>query len=511
MSRKRKNYKDSGIYRINSLDDFIVHDDNNLKKPRYQRVKKRSWAELDDVEVEVEVDVDEENIWNIKDEELDDEEFIKIREEMENEVPTVTKIMKANITKNDKKKCLRLLEQMESVELSSEDYFRFMDEINIILRKESFYTKKEIEFLEKEEEKLRIMFYTADDLKTKILKLEASQEIKSKLLCQYEQMMTYPTDSTNYSNLKEEIEWSIKLPYDKREVDSYFSMNNSELNEFYYNVRKKLDEELYGMDKVKDKIIQILNDRRTSNDTCGRSIALVGNPGVGKTAIGKALSKVLDKKFAKISAATLDSVAIKGSNKVWQGSEPSIILQTLAELKTNNPILMIDEVDKVDLKCQYALLHLSDSSDNNEFQDHYLKNIPHDLSKIMITYNCNSTEGLHPAFLDRLDIIRVDDYTNEEKVHIFQKYMLPKIASVVGFEKTDIIICDKAVKKLFKEKSKMTLRDAEKTIKEIVGKINLYKSVILPDGTTGKIKLDYVIPKFKLPIKIDYNLMKKLL
>ena len=112
-------------------------------------------------------------------------------------------------------------------------------------------------------------------------------------------MNTYPTDSTNYNSLREEIEWSIRLPYEKREIEPYVKMKGAELNNFYQDIRRKMDKELYGMDKVKNRIIHILNDRRSSADACGRNIALCGPSAVGKSEICKVLAKILNKKFAE--------------------------------------------------------------------------------------------------------------------------------------------------------------------------------------------------------------------
>lgn len=548
-NRKRKNdERESEIYRVNSLNDFIVEDESF--DPTKTTNRKNEYFEVDSEPLQEELSFILSKKFNIEKDEiiplindvfskneymLEDylgtkpstsnwkigvnektvkkiePELLAIRKEMEDDVPSILKIMNSNITKNEKKQCLRFFDQMNNVDPYSEDYFKFMDQINEILKKGEFYSKTEIKFLESEEEKLKNMYVSIDTLKTKILKLEADSEIKSKLLSQYDQMMSYPSDSTTHTSLREEIEWSIKLPYQKREIDPYVSLNNFELNEFYCEIRKQLDKELYGMDKVKNRIIHILNDRRTSGDECGRSICLIGKPGTGKTSIGKALGKIMNKKFAKISAATLDSSAIKGSNKVYVGSEPSIVLQILANLKTNNPVIMIDEVDKVDMKCQHALLHLSDSSDNKEFQDNYLKNNVHDLSKIMIIYNANGIENLHPAFLDRLDIIYVDDYNNQEKIEIFQNYMLPKALEKIGMKKTDVVISNNAVKKWFENKEDMSLRTVEKTIKEIVGKVNLYRNAVLPNGSLGDLNVGYVIPNFKIPLKIDYKLLLELI
>jgi ATP-dependent Lon protease len=477
------------MHRVNSLSDFINDDEDDLLHnteffPASSGLKKLPPKEKED--------------------------FLQLCKEMDGEKPTIEKIMKSNITQNDKKFCLRLYEQMSCAEDTNSEYFRLIDNINEILYKGKIYTVEEIRFFEEEENKLKNMRASNDTLKTKILKLEADDKIKAKILSMHEEMLTYPTDSTTYSSLREEIEWSIRLPYQKREVESYVSMNNTELNHFYCDVRRMLDEELYGMNKVKERILHVLNDRRSSGDSCGRNIVIAGNVGVGKSAICKVLAKILNKKFAKISAAALDSAAIKGSNKVYLGSEPSMILQILAELKTNNALIMIDEVDKVDKKCQHALLHVSDASDNREFQDNYLKNFSHDLSKIMFVFTLNDIKELDPALLDRFDIIYVDDYTNEEKLQIFKNYMLPKTLLNLGMKKNDIIVSDLAIKKLLEEKN-IGLRSIDKIIKDIVGKVNMYRNSILPDGTLGNFSLSYEIKNFKFPLKIDYKLLTELL
>lgn len=505
---KRRKFEDESesevLSRVDSLNDFIVQDEE--RDERNERGDEREEYEnekYDDFRSPFPIT---KSVLELPTKEK--EEYLTLTEELASERPTIKKIMSSNITKMEKKQCLRLFEQLNCVEDTNAEYYRLIDSINDILSKGKLYTKAEIQFLEKEENKLKNMYMSNDTLKTKILKLEADDKIKSTILRMYEEMLTYPTDSSTYSSLREEIEWSIRLPYQKREVDPWVNMNNVELNRFYVEVRKMLDEHLYGMNKVKERILHVLNDRRSSGDGCGRNIALVASPGCGKSEVCKVLAKILNKKFAKISAATLDSAAIKGSNKVYIGSEPSMVLQILAELKTNNALLLIDEVDKVDKKCQHALLHLSDTADNKDFQDNYLKNFSHDLSKVMFIFTMNSIDGLDPALLDRLDIIQMDEYTNDDKLQIFKNYMLPKALVNVGMKKGDVVVMDNAIKKLLEDKN-VGLRGIEKIIKDIVGKVNMYKNVCISGGL-GDLQLSYKIPNFKLPLKIDQKLLYEL-
>lgn len=432
-------------------------------------------------------------------------ELETLQKEIDDETPNEGTIIRANLTRNDKKLCLRYLEQARSAEDHSEDYYKAIDKINSILAKSSKYTKAQIEFLEKEEARLNEWNGDdSDELKTKILLLNAQTEVKAKLLTMYDRMKTYPEDSTLYNSLKEELEWSVRLPYNSSHLEAYDTLKGEQLNKFYEEVMRTLDRKLFGMKEVKERILHILNDRT------GRNIALVGPPGVGKTAICKALADIFGKKFAKISGATLDSAAIKGSNKVYVSSEPSIILQILSSLGTNNAIIMIDEVDKMDTRAQHALLHVADASDNSQFQDGYLKHFSHDLSNVKFVYNMNSLEGMDRALVDRLEVIEVSEYSMSEKATIFSKYMLPKVLSELGFKKDDVTVTEEVVMRFLHNTNGRSLRDLEKACKNIVGKFNMYKKASLKDGTMGDCKFSYTIPKFKLPYKLTYELMLSL-
>ncbi len=438
----------------------------------------------------------------------------KIRKEMEDEKPTLLKIMESPITTDDRKLCLRKFDQLQNTEPFTEQFYNINDEINLIIGKSNDKNYKQSILLEKEEEKLNKIILIPDNLKNRILKLNADDEIKAKLLVKYREMLSYPSDSSLHLSVREEIEWGLKMPYQMKEEDNMANMNNKQLNKYFCHVRSELDKELYGMDKVKDRILHILNDRRTSGDMCGRNLALVGPPGTGKTKICKVLGKILNKNFVKISAGALDSAALKGTNKVWQGSEPSIVLQKLAEIGTNNCIMLFDEIDKLGNTpqgklSQHALLHIADTDNNNGFQDNYLKNFSHDLSNVFFIYTMNEDDCIDSALKDRFDIVYLNEYPNEDKMIISKKYMLPVALKTVGLKPKSIKITDKAIELILKSGT-YSLRTVEKIIKNIVGKINMYRSVILPDGSVGKLSLPYKIPNFKLPLTIDHKLIKEL-
>lgn len=436
--------------------------------------------------------------------------YMDLTERLDSQIPNLEKIVTSRLTQSDKQECLILWRQLQTCQENSKEWWDVTREIVNILLTRQHHDVAKAEYLEREEKRLSQMTPDFSDLKTKILELQGPDEVKAKLLSMYRTMMSYPEDSTYRNSLREEIEWTIRLPYDECLEDPHVKMNNSQLNQFYCQVRKELDQELYGMEEVKQKLLHILNDRRSSKDRCGRNLLLCGPPGTGKTQIGKVLARVLGKKFIKISAAGLDSAAIKGSNKVYVGSEPSVFLQSLAAVGTNNPVVMIDEAEKMDQKAQQAMIHVSDPADNMNFQDGFLKNGYHDLSRILFICNTNSVEGMDPAFLDRFDVLYIPGYNLSEQEIIFERYMLPKAIRTVGLPDNSITVESSVLKRFLSESTDLGLRTMERKIKNLVGRINMYQNVVLKNGKIGKLDLGYHIPKFRLPINIDYDLLCQL-
>lgn len=372
--------------------------------------------------------------------------------------------------------------------------------------------------MEKTEEKLRQNVLPNDNMKNQILTMNASDNVKSIVYGQYLEMLEHEVGSQAYNSIREEIEWSLRLPHNTcKGTYNLSELTNEELNAFYIEFLNKLDQKLYGMDNIKLQMLHILNSRKNGNKASGRNIAIVGPPGVGKTTIAKALAEAMGQPYEKISVGGLDDASIlKGSDKVWNSSTPSIILQILARIKSSRGVIIFDEVDKLcqtakAKEVQYALLHISDYTHNDEFRDSYLNKYPHDLSKITFVYIMNKTETLDEALLSRMDIIEALPYNIEEKKVIIQKYVLPSTLKEVGMEKGDVIITDDAANYLALATAyDLGVREIEKAIKCLIDKVSMYNSVVLKDGTVGVLKLPYKIPKFKLPLKIDRKLLIEL-
>ncbi len=442
----------------------------------------------------------------------------KIRKMIEDEIPNIPRIYKANITEMDKMKCTKLYDQLQNIEPFTAEYDNKVTEINNILRKGNRYTKEEIKQLEEEAKKLKLLATTPDDLEDRILKLDADTSIKAIIYGQYLEMLAHEVGSQTYNSIREEIDWSVRLPHNKsHETTDLSDLSSSELNNYYQHFLKLMDEELYGMMNIKIKMLHIINDRRKSGNGCGRNIAIVGPPGTGKTAIGSAMAKVMGLPFEKISMGGMDDASIfKGSDRVWNSSSPSIVLQILSRIKSSSGLIMFDELDKLGetpkgREVQYTLLHISDYIHNKEFRDNYLNKYSHDFSKLLFVFCANKTETLDSALLNRLDIIYTRAYTKEEKRTIITNHVLPKALNKVSMKPDQITFSNNALDKLILSSiSDPGIRTIEKIVKEVVGKINMYDSVMLDDGTIGALYLGYTIPYFKLPLVIDVKLLDAL-
>ena len=436
----------------------------------------------------------------------------EIREAIKEETPTIPKILSSNITFVDKKRCIKFYDQLQNIEPYTPEHETKMEQINNIIRKGKRYTEEEVRELEQIENNLKEKALPPDNLKNQILTLDADEKTKAIIYGQYLDMMENEVGSQAYNAIKEEIEWSVRLPHQKSLSGiELSSLSNNELNEFYVEFMKIMDQELYGMVNIKYQMLHILNDRR-SNESCGRNIAIVGEPGVGKTAIGEALAKTINMPSEKISVGGMkDASILTGSDRVWNSASPSIVLQILSRIKSSSGVVIIDELEKASKEVQYALLHITDYVHNKEFRDQYLNKYSHDFSKILFIFTLNSTKGLDPALLSRIDLLEALPYTDAEKKLILCNYVLPKYLKKINMNPQDIILDSKAVTKLINAtRSDPGVREIEKVVKCLVGKVNMYRNAIRSDGSMGDLKLPYKIPSFKLPLKVSSKLLVEL-
>ncbi len=273
-------------------------------------------------------------------------------------------------------------------------------------------------------------------------------------------------ESSEHSLLRTYLEWLADLPWSKK------SRERLDLKK----ARKGLDEDHFGLDKVKDRILEYLSVRKLNKESAGPILCFVGPPGVGKTSLGKTIAAALGRKFHRISIGGVrDEAEIRGHRRTYVGALPGRIIQGLKQAGTNNPVIVLDELDKVGADFRgdpaSALLEVLDPQQNDTFTDHYV-NIPFDLSNTMFIATANTVDTIPEALMDRLEIIRISGYTTEEKIEIAKRYLVPRQLKKCGVDKYKLKINDQALRFLIERYTREAgVRNLEREIGALCRKV----------------------------------------
>jgi ATP-dependent Lon protease len=325
-------------------------------------------------------------------------------------------------------------------------------------------------------------------LKEKAHKAKMPKPVMEEVERQLKKLERMHPDSAETATLRNWLDWMVTLPWGKSTKD------NLDLAE----AQRILDEDHYGLEKVKERIVEYLAVRKLKDKMKGPLLCFVGPPGVGKTSLGKSIARALGRKFVRLSLGGVkDEAEIRGHRRTYVGSMPGRIVQGIHQAGSNNPVFMMDEVDKIGADYRgdpsSALLEVLDPEQNNSFRDHYL-GVPFDLSNTMFICTANLTDSIQAAFLDRMEVIRLAGYIEDEKVEIAKRHIVPKQLEEHGITPEHLLLTDNALRVMINSYTREAgLRNLEREIASIARKV----ARKVAEGQTGTVKITPgSLPKF---------------
>ncbi len=320
-----------------------------------------------------------------------------------------------------------------------------------------------------------------NELRERLAAMTLPEEVERAANRELARLERLPAAAAEYGVIRTYLDWILTLPWDTM-TDDVLDLERA---------RAVLDEDHYDLDKVKERIIEHLAVSKLRNDPTGQILCFVGPPGVGKTSLGQSIARTLERKFVRLSVGGVrDEAEIRGHRRTYIGAMPGSIIRALRDAESRNPVLLIDEIDKMGADFRgdpaSAMLEVLDPEQNKHFRDHYL-DLPFDLSKVLFICTANTLDTIPPPLLDRMDVISLSGYTEDEKVGIAKRYLVPKQLDAHGLKKVQVGISENALRLVIREYTREAgVRGLERRIADLCRKAALQ----VAEGKKEKIRID---------------------
>ena len=319
-----------------------------------------------------------------------------------------------------------------------------------------------------------------DEYTERVKALHLSEEIEKKLLKEVNRLAKQPYGSAEASVIRNYLDVCLEMPWNKQTKDRADVAKAKAL----------LDREHFGLDKVKERILELIAVRQINPDAKGKILCLVGPPGVGKTSIAISVAKAMNRKLSRLSLGGVrDEADIRGHRKTYIGAMPGRIIDAMIRSGSMNPLLVLDEIDKLSSDMRgdpaSALLEVLDSEQNYAFRDHFLE-IPVDLSRVMFITTANTTDTIPRPLLDRMEVIELNSYTDEEKVEIAKRHLLPKQLKEHGLKKSQLRLSDNALRKMI---AAYTRESGVRVLERQIGRLCRKAAMQLVQGDVKRVSI----------------------